>query len=200
LTGIIAIAYRRLDIVILSAWQGDAAAGQYGAAYKLWEAVGLIPASLLDAAFPEMARLTREGKGVKRLQRLACRARPALLVTGLLLSSASTAFAGTLIYLVYGRAEAYAEALAAFRLQVWAIPAMFLYLLNGHLLYALGRQRQVTGAMAIVGMVNVGFNLIVIPCWGVLGVSAVALLSALLLWALLSIFAGRALRADGGGR
>ena len=38
--------------LLLGLWQGEAAAGWYGAAYRLWEAVGLLPASLLDACFP----------------------------------------------------------------------------------------------------------------------------------------------------
>lgn len=198
-TGIIAVAYRRTDIVLLSALQGDAAAGQYGAAYRLWEAVGLIPASLLDAMFPEMARLARQHMGHRRLRRILRRARPLLMVGGLLLSALGTALAGTLLPLVYGRAQAHGEAVAAFRIQVWAMPAMFLYLLNGHSLYALRRQRWVTGAMATVGLLNVGLNVLVIPRWGPLGVSAVALVSAWLLWALLSRLAKRALRAEGNG-
>jgi O-antigen/teichoic acid export membrane protein len=197
-TGIIAMAYRRLDIVLLSAWQGDVAAGQYGAAYRLWEAVGLIPASLLDATFPEMARLAQEGVGHRQLRRLVRRTGPLLLAAGLLLSAVGTSLAGTLVPLVYGRAQAHGSAVTAFRIQVWAIPAMFLYLLNGHTLYALGRQRSVTGAMAIVGLVNVGLNLLVIPRWSTLGVSTVVLFSAWLLWALLSVLARRALRTEEG--
>lgn len=196
LTGIIAMAYRRLDIVLLSAIQGDAAAGQYSAAYRLWEAVGLIPASVLDAMFPEMARMAREQMGHRRLRQLLRRTGPLLMLAGLFLSALGTTLAGTLLPFVYGRGQAHAEAVAAFRLQVWAIAAMFLYLLNGHTLYALGRQRWVTAAMAILGLLNVGLNLLVIPRWSTLGVSAVALLSAWLLGALLSALARKALRAE----
>jgi O-antigen/teichoic acid export membrane protein len=196
LTGIIAMAYRRLDIVLLSAWRGDAAAGQYGAAYGLWEAVGMVPSSLLDAMFPEMARLAGERAGIRRLRRVRRRTRPLLMIVGLLISAAGSALAGTLMTLVYGPTQGQEVAVAAFRLQVWAIPAMFLYLLNGHALYALGRQRWVTAAMTIVGLLTVGLNLLVIPRWSVLGVSAVALCSAWLLWVLLSVLAGRAFRAE----
>lgn len=194
-TGIIAMAYRRLDIVLLSAWQGDVAAGQYGAAYRLWETVGLIPASMMDAMFPEMARLVREHMGRARLRRILRRLGPLLMGAGLLLAALGALLAGTLLPLVYGRGQTLSGAVVAFRLQVWAIPAMFLYLLNGHALYALGRQRWVTVAMVIVGLLNVGLNLLVIPRWSVPGVSAVALFSAWLLWALLASLARRALQA-----
>jgi O-antigen/teichoic acid export membrane protein len=197
LTGIIAMAYRRLDIVLLSALQGDAAAGEYGAAYKLWETLGLIPASLLDAMFPEMARMVKGSEGQRRLRWFFGRAAPVLLIGGILIAAAGTVLAGTIVPLVYGEAEAYGGATVAFRVLVWAVPAMFLYLLNGHVLYALGRQRQVTVAMAIVGVVNVGLNLLVIPRWSTLGASGVALLSAMLLWVLLSTLARWGLREGG---
>jgi O-antigen/teichoic acid export membrane protein len=196
-TGMIAMAYRRLDIVLLSALQGDAAAGEYGAAYKLWETLGLIPASLLDAMFPEMARMVKGPNGRAGLRSVFGRAAPVLLVGGILIAAAGTVLAGRIVPLVYGAAETHGGAIVAFRLLVWAVPAMFLYLLNGHVLYALGRQRQVTVAMAVVGVVNVALNLLVIPRWSTLGVSVVSLLSALLLWGLLSTLARRGLRGGG---
>ena len=196
MTGIIAMAYRRLDVVLLSAWQGDVAAGQYGAAYKLWEAVGLIPASLLDAMFPELARLAQAGNGHLRLRRILRRTGPLVVAGGFLLSGVSAALAAWLMPVVYGRAQAQQGAITAFRLQVWSVPAMFLYLLCGHTLYALDRQRWVTGAMAVVGLFNVGLNLLVIPRWSTLGVSGVAVLSAWLLAALLATLVIRALRDE----
>ncbi len=196
MTGIIAMAYRRLDVVLLSVWQGAVAAGEYGAAYKLWETLGLIPASLLDAMFPEMARLAQRQTGRSQLRGIRRRAGPLLAAAGLVLSAVSTTAATVLVPLVYGRANTHSGAIAAFRLQVWAVPAMFLYLLNGHALYAVGRQRWVTAAMAITGLANVGLNLLIIPRWGVLGVSAVALFSAWLLWALLASLARRALKEE----
>jgi O-antigen/teichoic acid export membrane protein len=72
---------------------------------------------------------------------------------------------------------------------------MFLYLLGGHTLYALGEQRRVTIAMALVGLTNVIFNIIVIPRWGGLGAGGVALFSEWLLLLLLYPQARRVLQA-----
>jgi O-antigen/teichoic acid export membrane protein len=69
---------------------------------------------------------------------------------------------------------------------------MFLYLLSGHVLYALGRQRRVTVAMFIVGGLNIVLNLIVIPRWSYLGAAAVALASE---WLLLLLVYRQAYRA-----
>jgi len=196
LTGIIGVAYRRLDVLLLGAWQGDAAAGQYGAAHKLAETAGLVPASLLDAAFPEMASIAAQPRRRGRLGRAARRAAPLLFVGGVALSAVGTILAAPLVRLVYGRGGVPVGTVPTFRVQLWTVPAMFLYLLNGHLLYALGRQRRVTSAMALVAVVNVALNLLVIPRWSALGVSAVSLVSGLLLWLLLAAQAHRALRTE----
>jgi uncharacterized membrane protein YkvA (DUF1232 family) len=103
-----------------------------------------------------------------------------------------------LIPLVYGRGEDYVPATQVFRLLVWAIPAMFLYLLSGHALYALGRQRQVTWVMLSIGVANIALNLVVIPRWSYTGAAVVALASEWLLWGLLYPRSRRAVAARGG--
>jgi O-antigen/teichoic acid export membrane protein len=117
---------------------------------------------------------------------------------GLVLAGAGALAAALLIPLVYGRGEDYAPATQVFRLLVWAIPAMFLYLLSGHALYALGRQRQVTWVMLAVGVGNVALNVVVIPRWSYTGAAVVALASEWLLWGLLYPRAKRAVAAGGG--
>jgi O-antigen/teichoic acid export membrane protein len=185
LTSLAAMVYSRLDLVLLGLWQDELAIGWYGAAYKLWEAIGLLPASLLEAMFPEMSRLASTQEGRQRLRGLFRTASWAMLGGGLLLAAAGLLAAGTLIPLVYGGNGSYAPAVFPFRLLICAVPAMFLYLLSGHVLYAVGKQRRVTVAMLAVGLVNVALNLVVIPRWSYLGAAAVALFSEWLLVALL---------------
>jgi O-antigen/teichoic acid export membrane protein len=185
LTSVAAMVYSRLDLVLLGLWQDELAVGWYGAAYKLWEAIGLLPASLLEAMFPEMSRLASTREGKQRLRGLYRTASWAMLGGGLLLAAAGLLASGLLIPLIYGGTGSYTPAVLPFRLLVCAVPAMFLYLLGGHLLYAMGRQRRVTVAMLVVGLVNVVLNLIVIPRWSYLGAAAVALFSEWLLVALL---------------
>jgi O-antigen/teichoic acid export membrane protein len=52
-------------------------------------------------------------------------------------------------------------------------------------LYALNKQRRVTVAMLLVGLLHITLNLIVIPRWSYLGAAVVALASEWLLWGLL---------------
>ena len=193
LTSIAAIAYARVDLLLLGMWRGEVAVGLYSAAYKLWEAVGLLPASLMEAMFPEMSRLTRTEDGRDRLSALFRNATWVLLAVGLLLAAIGVLAAGVLVPLVFGSAGEYTPAILPFRLLVCGLPAMFLYLLSGYTLYSLDRQRRVTAAMLVAAAVNVILNLYAIPRWSYVGAAAVALLSEWLLVAILHPQARRAL-------
>jgi O-antigen/teichoic acid export membrane protein len=147
----------------------------------------------MDAMFPEMSRLSASGEGMERLRALFRTGGRAMLAGGFLLAIGGALGAGLLVPIVYGTGEDRAPTVLAFRLLVWAIPAMFLVLLSGHALYAVGQQRRVTVAMLVVGVANLAANLIAIPRWGHLGAAGVALASEWLLWAILYGQARRAL-------
>jgi O-antigen/teichoic acid export membrane protein len=176
-------------------WQGEIVAGWYAAAYRLWEALGILPASLLAAMFPEMSRLSTSREGLQRLQRLFLSNSRAMAAGGLLLAVCGTWAAGLLVPLMYGSSLDQGPTLATFRILLWAIPAMFLYLLSGHTLYVLAQQRQVTAAMLVVALANGALNLFMIPRWSYTGAAAVALTSEWLLFALLFPRARRTLSA-----
>jgi O-antigen/teichoic acid export membrane protein len=193
LTSIAAMAYARVDLLLLGLWRGEVAAGLYGAAYKLWEAMGLLPASLMEAMFPEMSRLTSTEDGGDRLRALFRNATWVLLAVGLLLAAVGFLAAGVLVPLVFGSGGDFAPAVTPFRLLVCGLPAMFLYLLCGYTLYSLDKQLRVTVAMLVAGVVNIMLNLYAIPRWSYVGAAAVALLSEWLLLAILYPQARRAL-------
>lgn len=185
LISIAAMVYARVDVLFLGLWQGEVAAGWYGAAYRLWEAVGLLPASLMEAMFPEISRLTSSQGGYHRLRTLFRNATWVLLAGGLALAAGGILTAGSLVPLIFGAGDDYAPVVLLFRLLLCGLPAMFLYLLCGYTLYSLERQRRVTAVMLAVGVVNVVLNLYAIPRWSYVGAAAVALLSEWLLVAAL---------------
>lgn len=197
LTGIFAMLYTRVDHLLLGGWYGEMTVGTYGAAYRLWEAAGLLPASLLDALFPEFSRIAASTNGAKRLRRLVRWAAPAMGAAGAVLAAIGMAVAGWLLPAIYGADGASPAAVQTFRLLVGAIPAVFLYLMGGHLLNALGRQRRVTASMLAIALVNGAINLALIPRYAHLGASATMLLSEWLLCGLLLTQALRALRERG---
>lgn len=184
-TGIIAMLYTRLDLLLLGFLHGEEVAGWYGAAYRLWEAVHLMPSSLLDALFPEMAQVAQRADGWRWLRRLVTYGAGAFAATGLLLALGGNLLGGSLLTLLYGAEAARGPTVQTWRVLSWAIPAVFVYLLGGQVLYAIGAQRKVTARMMVVALANTAANLLLIPRWRHIGaaVSMVAtewLLSGLL--------------------
>lgn len=195
--GLVAILYRRLDLLMLSTWQGDLQVGVYGAAYRLWEALGLVPSSLLDALFPELARRGGDRTLRSGLRRLIRRGRiwllallVGLLVPGLILAPGILTF-------FYGDVAGIGAAPALFRILLLALPFTYLMLLNGHVLYALGGQRRVSTWMVLATVVNGLLNLLLIPRWGMQAAAWVALASEVVLFIALRLAAHRALQREG---
>lgn len=174
--GFIAMLYRRLDLLLLGSWHGELVAGWYGAATRLWEAVHLLPASLLDALFPEMSRVAALPDGQTRLRRLLRIGGGGALILGGGLAALGAIGGRYGLRLVYG-ANVATPTVQTWRLLTWAMPAVFLYLLGGHTLYALGKQRTVTGRMLIVTALNAIINLVLLARWRHIG-AAVALLTS----------------------
>jgi O-antigen/teichoic acid export membrane protein len=187
LTSAATMLYTRLDLLLLSYFHGDLAAGLYGAAYRLWEALGMIPSSYLDALFPELARSSTGSAGRQRLHGLYVRGRRVLGYLVLLLVVPCLIGAPLILFLIYGRTPDTTVSVGLFRLLLAAFPFTFLYLLNGHTLYAVGAQSRVTTAMLIVTAVNGLANLLLVPSWRYWGAAGVALASELLLFVLLQI-------------
>jgi O-antigen/teichoic acid export membrane protein len=190
-TGIVAILYTRVDLLLLSFWQGDAAAGLYGMAYRLWEAMGMIPSSFLDALFPELARLGGQRAGIGRLRALYRHGWQIVCAGAAFLMAAAQIAATALIVLLYGRTPDTSLSVGILRVLLLAFPFTYLYLLNGHTLYAVGRQQRVTMAMVVVTAIKVLLNVWAISRWSYWGAAGVALASEVLLFAWLQFLVCR---------
>ncbi len=190
-TGMVTILYSRLDLLLLARWQGDVAAGLYGAAYRAWEALGMIPASLLDALFPELSRVSADAQDGTRLRALYRRARSFVWLLVALLVLPCFVLAPHLMALLYGRNADLAAVTALFRALLFAFPFTYLYLLNGHLLYAVGQQLKVTRTMIAATAANGALNALAIPRWSYRGAAGAAILSQILLFGLLRWIARR---------
>jgi O-antigen/teichoic acid export membrane protein len=190
-TGIVAILYTRIDLLMLAHWQGDLAAGLYGAAYRVWEALGILPASLLDALFPELSRVGADRENHAPLRALYRRGRMLVWLLIGLVAAPCWVFAPHLMALLYGQSADTAIASALFRALLISFPFTYLYLLNGHLLYAVGQQLWVTKAMIAATAANALLNALLIPRWSYQGAAGAAIVSQVLLYAFLQGIAGR---------
>ena len=187
LNGLLATAFVQLDILVLQAIEGTTVVGHYNAAYKFINALNVIPAAVVLAAFPLMARAAEDpetlGRWLARTWRvLISFAAPAVVLL--------FAYAQPLVGVLLGEAflPFTAQALA---ILIWFLPLSYL---NGTLQYvviSLDRQWWLTPAFLVTTLFNVGANLALVPVFGFLAAAATTIASEAVLLAMLALILRR---------
>ena len=168
-TGIAVMLFRRVDLLLLSLFRADAESGAYGAAHRLFEVLTLAPAVVLDALFPEMARRSAAEAGRAALLQAYRLAQRLVLALAGLVMIATLMLAPLLIRVVYGPDALASDGVLLLRLLALALPLTAGYIISGHLLTVLNRQREVTRAMMLAVGVNAVLNLAADASVGLLG-------------------------------
>jgi O-antigen/teichoic acid export membrane protein len=176
LAGMFSLLYFKGDAVILRLAAGDAALGAYSAAYKIFEGAMLVPAIVLAAAFPPLARAHGDRARQRSWERLVV---AVLLVLGLGVGAVCY-FGRTLIIARVFRAG-FADAVPSLRVLALGLPLLFLNYGLTHFLIArdLGRKNLVFSAAMLV--LNVALNLVLIPRAGGPGAAWATVLTELAL-------------------
>jgi O-antigen/teichoic acid export membrane protein len=180
------ILYMRIDVVMLRAMQGDAAAGIYAAAVKLSELGYFLPVALGSSLLPALLRARTAGREAygRRLQQyfdLSAAIAYVLSVPGALL-------APWLIRLVYGTSFAAAGPVLA--LHVWGAVFAFIGVARAHYLFNEGLGRLHLMATVSGAVLNIGLNWLWIPRYGPWGAAlATVVAQAFVTWGLSFAFA-----------
>ena len=181
LNGLLATAFIQADVLILQALQGTLVVGHYNAAFKFINALILVPAALVLAAFPLMARAAHDpealAKWITRVWRiLASLAAPAVV----LIFVHSESIVGTLLGKQFLPLTAHALAIL-----IWFLPLSYL---NGTLQYVvIARDRQwwLTPAFLVTTAFNVGTNIALVPTFGFRAAAATTIASEVVLLTML---------------
>ena len=177
LNGLLATAFVQLDILVLQAIEGTTVVGHYNAAYKFINALNAIPAAVVLAAFPLMARAAENPVALGRWAGRTWR---------VLISLAAPA-----VVLLFAYAEPLISALLdeeflpftaqALAILIWFLPLSYL---NGTLQYvviSLDRQWWLTPAFLVTTLFNVGANLALVPVFGFRAAAATTIASEVVL-------------------
>ncbi len=169
LTGIFMAIYFRIDTVMLGIMRGYAETGVYNAAYRLLDALYIIPGALIPVLYPVMSRLHITGR--KMLEEVYRRAFSYLLIIALPMAVGATFLAGRIMAFVYRGSISADVGNAAIGLQIliWAEVFIFLSSISGHLLNSINRQMVFTITAASAAAANVLLNLYFIGRWGYIG-------------------------------
>jgi len=161
LAGLVSMLYFKGDVVILKAISGDAVLGVYSAAYQFFEGAQLVPAIVLAATFPSLARAHLDRERQRRWERLVS---AVLLVLGLLIGGICYGARAPIIGLVFR--AGFADAAPVLGILSLGIPLMYLNYGLTHFLIArdLGHRNMIFSTMMLV--LNVALNLVAIPRLG----------------------------------
>lgn len=188
--GLVLALYAGLPLFLLRAWQGPAAAGEYGAATTPVVALLPLPVTIAGAALPLLTRLAGADRVTLQatfgvLLRLFC-------LAGLVVALGMMIVAGAVVTLIYG--PAFAQSGPTLRILAVGMLGAFPMQVCINLLVATGAQRLLLWIDGAALAWQCAADVVAIPAWGIEG-AAIGTASAELLAAIL--FAGAAFRMAG---
>ncbi len=165
LSGLLVLAYARIDQLLVFAIAGSTAAGLYGAQYRIVEQAHLVPVSMMTTLMPILAAAWTVNR--ERALRITWLAAEYLTVASLGGLAVSLVVARPLTVLLYG--EDFASAAPALPVLAGAFVFICFGYLTGNLVLIAGLQRRLV-TIGLVGLVvNVVGNVVLIPAWGFMG-------------------------------
>lgn len=184
LSGLVIMVYMRIDQVMIKLMLNNEAVGNYAAAVRLSEAWYFVPMIITQSLFPAIISAKNQGEKVyyARLQRLYDFG----VWLGIGVALPITFLSDSIVTVLYG--QEYGQAADVLSIHVWAGVFVFLGLASGKWLLAENYMKQNFYRTAFGMLVNVSFNFILIPKYGIFGAAIATLLgqmSANLLYDLL---------------
>jgi O-antigen/teichoic acid export membrane protein len=188
---LLSMGFFKADVILLKAMRGDLVLGLYSSvAYKLIDAINIVPTAFTFALFPLMSRYAHESRAahaartaagpqsaLPRAYRLAVRL---LVLVALPLAMALTLLAYP-IGRVIGGSGYMPDSAIALQMMIWSIPLGFINSVTHYTLIALGRQRQLTLTFVVGLGFNVLANALAIPVWSYRASAAIHIFSELVL-------------------
>jgi O-antigen/teichoic acid export membrane protein len=166
------MAYFRVDVLLLQRLATPVALGLYAAAYRVIEALLLVPRSVVGVTYPAASAAWREGTLTRGLL-----SRPGRMLALVSLAAAGGlwALAPETMTFLFGRP--FVDGAAALRVLALALPVLFLNQYLGMLLPATHRQNAWVSLLGAALIVNVIANLVLIPRFGIAGAAGATLAS-----------------------
>ena len=163
------------SVLIYYLYQGGSAnseIGFYRAAGQMVLTLQFIPISVCNALYAPFVKACRENRA--RLKSLFGHSYNLFALGGMVVTLFFFSFRSEFILLVFG--ERYRPTIGMFELLIWSLPMIFMTMPLSNLLAASDRQGVVTITACLTAVVNVVFNVLLIPRYGGLG-AAIAMLA-----------------------
>lgn len=170
----------RVDAIMVEALSGLTAAGQYGLAFRIVDALHMVPILIGQAvAYPRMARLASEGDS-KELNLLTWMSAGLLLLASAPIALGIT-FTATPLTTLIAPTPGLAPAADVLRVLVWSFPLTSIRTIFYFALLSAGDLRFLVKAHSAGLVFNVAVNAVLIPTLGAQGAAIATILSEALL-------------------
>lgn len=173
ISGLFAIIFIRIDILMIRQLLGDHSAGIYSAASRVSEAWYIIPMTVVQALYPAIVRAKNysESKYIERIKGLYS----LMICMGLAISVVVSIYSFEIIGGLFG--DEFIEASSVLYVHIWSCVFIFLGVSSNRWLLTEKLQYYTIYSNGIGALVNVGLNLILIPIYGVVGAAFATLVS-----------------------
>jgi O-antigen/teichoic acid export membrane protein len=182
LAGLFVVMYTRTDQVMIEIMLGTRFAGQYGAAFRILEALNMLPAIVsLATVYPRLSVLHHENN----MEAFRTLLRRSLIGLGLI-SLGVAVFLFVLspgIISLLDPDPSFQPSGPALQILCWTFPFTCLNSLLYAALTTFNRQKHLASVLGFTCMLNIGMNLLLIPIFGINGASAATVMSEVLLLA-----------------
>lgn len=165
------------DSVLLNVFRGDAETGYYTAAYNLVFSAAVLSGVINTSLYPSLAR--QAANAPDQLPRVYDRVLRYLMTISLPIAVGGWILAGQIIPLLF--TSSYAPAIPVLELVAWVVPLMFGSEFLGYIVLVRGEERQAARAILVSSGVNVLFNSLLVPRFGVTAAAAMTVLTEAIL-------------------
>ncbi len=167
----------RIDVMLLQPMKGSQVLGYYSSAYKFVDGLNIFPSFVTLALFPVMSRRARSSR--EGLITAYTKALKILLILAMPITLGTMIIAERLVLFLFG--SEFSPAIQALQILIWFLPFSYVNSVTQYVIIAVEKQRFLTLAFIIGATFNLIANLIAIPLFGLVGASAVTVLSELVL-------------------
>jgi O-antigen/teichoic acid export membrane protein len=180
ISGLLIVAYGRIDQILVFRIVGDEAAGLYGSVYRVLDRAEFVPAAIMTTLYPIIA--AAHGVDPARVRRLVQVALDALSLITLPLLAFTIAMAAPIVDLLFG--DEFAAAAPALPILMGAFVLVAYNYLVGYMIIVLELQRRFVVYAVGALVFNVAANLVLLPPYGFLAAAWITLATELLVFGL----------------
>jgi O-antigen/teichoic acid export membrane protein len=170
---LISALYFRIDVYFIQQWHGFQPVGGYNAAFRLVEALRLLPAAVMAVTFPLLVQ-SRDINLVRRIGFM-------LAIAGGALALVCAAGAPAIMPLVYG--AQYAYAVPAFAVLSLALPLFFLNYALTHQVIGWDGHREYLAIVTMALAGNIAANIVLVPERGLVGAAIATVITEVIVTA-----------------